>query len=425
MTELFVNLAPVLRGAVRVPGDKSASHRAVLISAMADGESTIEGLSTGDDVQRTLSIVEALGASISTLDGKLSILGPHEGLVAATHPLDCGNSGTAMRLLAGVLTGVPGTHELVGDESLMKRPMGRVIDPLRSMGAEISGAANDLPPVAIVGGSTLAGIDYQVPTPSAQVKSAVLFAGLKAVGTTTVHEAIRTRKTTENMLTEALVSVTSKDEGVGRVVSLQPGRPMPRHWHIPGDPSQAAFFAVLGLIHPNASIGVVKLLDEDERTGYIGVLQRMGGLISQKVKDAHPALQIRSSRLLATEIFAAEIPSVDEVPVLTIAAAAATGVTAFRDMSELRIKESDRFAGSMMLASSVGCEVWSEGDDFFVRGLGSATNFVHFAVDGGLDHRIVMAAAVAATAGRGGVIANWETVESSYPQFFDDLSSIQ
>ena len=113
------------------------------------------------------------------------------------------------------------------------------------------------------------------------------------------------------------------------------------------------------------------------------------------------------------------------MPVLTIAAAAATGVTAFRDMSELRIKESDRFAGSMMLASSVGCEVWSEGDDFFVRGLGSATNFVHFAVDGGLDHRIVMAAAVAATAGRGGVIANWETVESSYPQFFDDLSSIQ
>ena len=200
---------------------------------------------------------------------------------------------------------------------------------------------------------------------------------------------------------------------------------MRRHWQIPGDPSQAAFFAVLGLTHPNASIGVVKLLADDERTGFIRVLQRMGGLITFEMRVEASAIQIRSSRLHATEIYAAEIPSVDEVPALAIAAAAATGVTAFRDMSELRIKESDRFAGSMMLASSVGCEVWSEADDFYVRGLGSATDFANFKLDGGMDHRIVMAAAVAATAGNGGTIKNWGTVESSYPRFFEDLSSIQ
>jgi 3-phosphoshikimate 1-carboxyvinyltransferase len=425
MIERVVPAASVLRGAVRVPGDKSASHRAVLISALADGESTVEGLSTGDDVSRTLSIVEALGATVSESGEKLLIVGPNDGLSATTHPLNCGNSGTAMRLLAGVLTGVPGQHELIGDDSLMSRPIGRVVEPLRRMGAEISASTEGLPPVRVNGSEGLKGIDYEVPTPSAQVKSAILFAGLKASGTTTVHERIRTRKTTEEMLAEALIDISSRDDGDGRVVTLEPGRPMRRHWQIPGDPSQAAFFAVLGLTHPNASIGVVKLLADDERTGFIRVLQRMGGLITFEKRVEASAIQVRSSRLHATEIYAAEIPSVDEVPAVAIAAAAATGVTAFRDMSELRIKESDRFAGSMMLASSVGCEVWSEADDFYVRGLGSATNFANFKLDGGMDHRIVMAAAVAATAGNGGTIKNWGTVESSYPRFFEDLSSIQ
>lgn len=425
MSDRKVQRVGTLRGSVRVPGDKSASHRAVLLSAVGDGKSTIEGLSSGDDVRCTLEIVQQLGATVSSGGDIHEIIGPSEGLRSSESVLDCGNSGTAMRLVAGLLAGVPGTHTLVGDSSLSKRPMGRVIEPLRLMGANISAVDDELAPLRIEGSHSLVGISYDVPKPSAQVKSAILLAALSADGETTVHEAIRTRTSTETMLQQALVSVEIRNEGVGRSVVLHPSRPIPRHWVIPGDPSQAAFFAVLGLIHNNASIGVVRVLDEPERTGFLNVLQRMGGNIELQRRDNHSALRIRSSFLRGTEVHSSEIPSVDEVPILTVAAAAAVGVTRFIEMSELRVKESDRFSGSMMLAAALGCETWAEGDDFFVRGLGSANNFQNFSIDAGLDHRLVMSAAVAASAGHGGTINNWETVASSYPDFFEDLSSIQ
>jgi 3-phosphoshikimate 1-carboxyvinyltransferase len=425
MSEVNVESAKVLRGAVRVPGDKSASHRALLISALADGLSSITGLSNGDDVSRTKRIIQQLGAEVREHEGGVAVVGPEEGLRGTTESLDCGNSGTAMRLLAGLLSGVPGEHVLVGDDSLTARPMARVIEPLQKMGAQIEGRAEGLPPLQIVGRTDLNGIIYEVPTPSAQVKSAILFAGLTSRGTTTVTEAIRTRSTTEDMLRTALVEVKSSDVGDGRSVTLSPGRPMTHHWLVPGDPSQAAFFAVLGLIHGNASIGVVDILSEPERTGFVQVLSRMGGHVQLNARTQNSSLTLKSSRLVATEIPSSEIPSVDEVPALTVAAAAAVGVTKFRDMGELRVKESDRFAGSMELATALGCETWSEGDDFFVRGLGSASAFKSFQLNAGLDHRIVMSAAIAATAGNGGVIDNWETVQSSYPHFFLDLTSIQ
>ena len=418
--------ATSLRGSLRVPGDKSASHRALLISALASGPSTIEGLSPGDDVASTSVIVQQLGAERVDDGDVVTIIGPDHGLRASARDLDCGNSGTSMRLLCGVVSAVEGLHHLIGDSSLSKRPMDRVAAPLSLMGATLRGEGHRLTaPLEIHGTSHVRCIDYRVPTPSAQVKSAILFAALHANVPTVVREDVRTRTTTEDMLTQAGIEVTSRDEGAGRIVTLTPGRPKITQWRVPGDPSQAAFFCVLGTIHDDAQLEVLDVDVAPERIGFIGVLQRMGASVRTEFRGDHHALIVTSAPLSATEINSHEIPSVDEVPVLAIAAAAATGVTAFRDMGELRIKESDRFKGSMELASLVGCRVWSEGDDFFVEGVGGARAFSAFTVDAGLDHRIVMSAAVAGTAGAGCTINGAETVASSYPQFFADLESLR
>jgi 3-phosphoshikimate 1-carboxyvinyltransferase len=219
--------------------------------------------------------------------------------------------------------------------------------------------------------------------------------------------------------------VTSRDTGEGREIILRPGRPTRHDWFIPGDPSQAAFFAVLGAIHRDATLEVLTLYAAPERVGFVAVLQRMGADVELVDRDRTHALHARSSSLEATEIHAHEIPSVDEVPILAVAAAAATGVSAFRSMGELRHKESDRFAGSMSLAQKLGCRVWSEGDDFFIEGLHSASAFQDFTFPSGLDHRMVMASAVAGCAGHGCTIEGASTVSSSYPNFFRDLALLQ
>lgn len=420
-----VERATGLHGSLRVPGDKSASHRALMISALASGTSTIEGLSPGEDVASTSVIMQQLGAQRIDEDALVTIVGPESGLRVSDRELNCGNSGTTMRLLCGVVSAVEGTHRLVGDVSLSKRPMDRVAAPLSLMGATVRGEGHRLTaPLEVDGTSLLHGIDYRVPTPSAQVKSAILLAGLFADGGTIVREDVRTRTTTEDMFGAVGISVTSTDEAQGRIVTLTPGRPTTTHWRVPGDPSQAAFFCVLGTIHDDARVEILDIDVAEERVGFVTVLQRMGGSLRRESRDGRHVLIAESSELNSTEIHSHEIPSVDEVPVLAIAAAAARGVTAFRDMGELRVKESDRFKGSMMLAILVGCRVWSEGDDFFIDGLGSARAFSDFRVEAGLDHRIVMAAAVAGSAGSGCSILNPETVASSYPHFFDDLDSL-
>ncbi len=424
MSHVIVEAKTSLKGSVRVPGDKSASHRAVILSALADGTSTIEGLSPGLDVHGTAAIAAQLGASVAIDGSVVSITGPRDGLVASATPLDCGNSGTTIRLLSGVVASVAGRHTLVGDHSLSRRPMDRVAIPLRLMGASIGGEGERETPPLTIDGSNLSGIDYTVPVPSAQVKSAILLAALRASGDTVVRESLRTRTTTEDMLRHSGVTLTSTPEGEGRVIHLRPGRPSPQRWRVPTDPSQAAFFAVLGLIASNATIRILDVEASPERIGFVSVLQRLGGDVVVERGDGIATLHVASSALTATEIHASEIPSVDEAPILSIAAAAATGVTAFRDMGELRLKESDRFAGCMLLARSVGATTWSDGDDFFIEGLGSAAQFSSFAIDPGLDHRMVMSAAVAGTAGRGCTIENPETVSSSYPGFFHDLAQL-
>jgi 3-phosphoshikimate 1-carboxyvinyltransferase len=414
-----------LRGSVRVPGDKSTSHRALMVSALAEGESTIRGLSPGLDVAATAQIMEQLGATRSVRDDVVTIVGPSGGLHASDDALDCGNSGTTMRLVSGVVSALPGEHRLIGDASLSQRPMDRVAEPLTLMGARIEGQGPRLSaPLRVVGTDVLRGIAYDVPMASAQVKSAILFAALAANSPTTVVEHVRTRPTTEEMFSRAGVSVVSIESGDGRSVTIQPGRPLARNWLVPGDPSQAAFFAVLGCIHPDADIEVLDIDNARERVGYLGVLQRMGATMTLQTRDAMTTLTVRSSQLAATEVHAREIPSVDEVPVLVVAAAAAEGLSSFRDVGELRVKESDRFEGSLALATKLGCRAWSEGDDLFVEGLGSATRFSSFEVDAGLDHRMVMASAVAGCAGEGCSIGAADTVASSYPNFFDDLERL-
>ena len=415
-----------LRGSIRVPGDKSASHRALMISALARGESTVTGLSEGGDVAATSAILVQLGAERADDDGLVMIRGPEEGLRAASAPLDCGNSGTSMRLLCGLVSSIPGTHHLIGDESLSKRPMDRVATPLGLMGVEVLGrGAALMPPLVIEAPGQLHAIDYRVPVASAQVKSAILLAGLFADGPTGVSEDVRTRTTTEDMLRAAGVDVQSRDVGGGRGVTLLPGRPRRHDWFIPGDPSQAAFFAVLGAIHADATLEVLSLDASPERVGFVQVLERMDADVRLVDHGQIHALRSRSSVLEATEIYAREIPSVDEVPVLTVAACAATGISAFRGMGELRVKESDRFEGSIALARNLGCEAWSDRDDFFVDGLGSASRFADFTVAPTLDHRMVMASAVAGCAGNGCTIEGALTVSTSYPHFFRDLALLR
>ncbi|HUY17409.1 MAG TPA: 3-phosphoshikimate 1-carboxyvinyltransferase [Acidimicrobiales bacterium] len=415
-----------LRGSLRVPGDKSASHRALMISALAKGQSTITGLSPGDDVAATSVMLEQLGATRLDEDGRVLLIGPDGGLHPSALPLDCANSGTTMRLMSGIVSTIPGVHQLVGDASLSKRPMDRVATPLGRMGAVVRGQGASLtPPLTVESPTRLRALSYHVPIASAQVKSAILFAGLVADGDTSVTEDVRTRSTTEDMLRDAGVALTSRDVGAGRDVTLSPGRPLRHDWFVPGDPSQAAFFAVLGAIHRDATLEVLSVDASPERVGFVGVLQRMGADVRLVGRGAIHALHARSSSLEATEIHAHEIPSVDEVPVLAVAAAAATGVSAFRAMGELRHKESDRFEGSMALARNVGCRVWSEGDDFFIEGVASASAFHDFTFSSSLDHRMVMASAVAGCAGRGCTIEGASTVSSSYPHFFRDLALLQ
>lgn len=422
------NVTPAqhLRGTVRVPGDKSISHRAVILGALSDGRSVVSGASSGDDVRATQRIVSQLGAEVRVDDGELYVTGPTTGLRESNEPWDCGNSGTTMRLLCGVAATIPGEHHLVGDESLHRRPMDRVAAPLALMGVRLEGEGERCtPPIQVYGNTSITAVHYDVPNASAQVKSAVLLAALNADGVTTVRERVRTRSATEDMLRVAGVDITCVNEGLGRRIQLTPSRPQRHHWRIPGDPSQAAFFAVLGAIHHDATLEVLSLDTSPERTGFISVLHRMGARVDLVDRGPMTGLRSESSSLHATEIHAHEIPSVDEVPILAVAAAAADGVSVFREVGELRVKESDRFAGVIELVRLLGAQASSDGDDIYVEGLGSSSRFANFTYRATLDHRMVMSAAVAGCAGSGATIHGAETVSSSYPNFFRDLTLLQ
>lgn len=415
-----------LVGSVRVPGDKSISHRALLLAALADGESAITGLSDGDDVHRTLVAIRALGADVTEDDGTVRVSGGRARLHPAAQPLDLGNSGTGMRLLAGVLAGMEGTTELTGDASLTTRPMDRVAQPLEAMGAIVTGQGERcLPPVQITGGH-LRAIDYRPPMASAQVKSAVLLAGMAAEGETVVREPVPTRTHTEDMLARAGAAISVADEGGERVVRVRRSDLRPGTTSVPGDPSQAAFWIVGGLVVPGSTVTVSDVYLGPQRAGFLDVLRRMGGAIEVRDRSGETGTVIsRATALRGTEIQAQEIPSLDEVPILAVAAAVARGRSRFLGVGELRVKESDRLAATVAMLAAFGAEAWVEGEDLIVTG-GATIQAGQF--DSGGDHRMAMAMAIAGTAGPSTAdvttISGWGSVGTSYPRFSIDLSSL-
>jgi 3-phosphoshikimate 1-carboxyvinyltransferase len=411
-----------LVGTVRTPGDKSISHRVLLLGALAEGTTVVRGLSDGDDVLRTLAAVEALGARVTRRGEEVRIEGGH--LHAPPGPVDCGNSGTGLRLLAGVAAGIDGRTVLVGDDSLSSRPMDRVAEPLRAMGAQVDGQGERCLPPITVGGGPLVGIDWTPPVASAQVKSAILLAGLGATGETVVREPVATRAHTEELLAEAGADVTVTADGPGRVVRLRPSRLRPLDVDVPGDPSQAAFWVVAACLVPGSEVTVEHVYAGPERIGFVGVLQRMGADVAVVGRGASADLVARSGPLVATEVEASEIPSLDEVPVLAVAAAAARGTTVFRAVGELRVKETDRLQAVAALVRALGAGAEVDGDDLVVEGVGPDGRLAVAATHSGGDHRMAMAAAVAALAAGSGDVAGFGAVATSYPGFVADLRSL-
>ncbi|MBV8958972.1 MAG: 3-phosphoshikimate 1-carboxyvinyltransferase [Actinobacteria bacterium] len=404
MSSFAVEGGQPLRGRIWVPGDKSISHRALILAARAEGTSSVRGLSNGDDVRRTAAAVVQLGAEI---DGH-QISGGRERLHAPGGLIDVGNSGTSMRLLSGFCAALPWRTELRGDASVDKRPMDRVITPLRQMGARIDDA---YPPLAIDGGG-LTGIDYTVPMASSQVKGCVLLAGVGAEGETVVREHVATRPHTEEMLAACGADI----EIDGLTIRLRPSKLEPFELDVPGDPSQAAFWVVGASITPKSDVTVEGVYLGPSRTGFLGVLQRMGANVESEADHIHA----RYAPLHGTEVHADEIPSLDEVPILAVAAAAAEGVTRFCDVAELRIKESNRLATIISELGALGVSAEEDGDDLIVHGGGLRPG----TVDSHGDHRIAMAMAIAGASMPGRtVVEGWDAVATSYPEFEDHLAA--
>jgi len=409
-----VRPARKLDGTITVPGDKSISHRALILGAIASGDSRVRGLSAGADVQSTASCLRALGVDIegSRIAGR-----GMRGLRRAEAALDCGNSGTTMRLLAGLLAAQDFESELAGDESLSRRPMERVVQPLRQMGANAA-----WPPLRVGGKTPLHGIDYTSPVPSAQVKSAILLAGLYADGKTEVVEAVRTRDHTELMLGAmgATISVDGPRVAVERTETLQP-----IDISVPGDFSAAAFWlAAAGLCASHVRLPGVGV--NPTRTAFADALTAVGF----HIKRANPRLEAgepvadlevgfvdlhRPIRLVG----AAAAEMIDELPVLAVVATQLPGTSVISGAAELRVKESDRLAAMEAGLNAMGADVVATEDGWIING---PRDLEGARVDSYGDHRIAMALAIAGLIARGKTeIDGAECVEISYPSFFDDL----
>ena len=425
MSRLRVAGGAPLRGRVRVPGDKSISHRALLLAALAEGTSTIRGLSSGEDVAHTLDAVAALGAGVEAgveagVDGEVRVTGGT--LRPPVEMVDVGNSGTGLRLLMGVAAGLEGTTRFDGDESIRSRPMDRVAVPLRLMGAAVEGRGDTCRAPLVVRGGHLHGIDYELPVASAQVKGAVLLAGLAAAGETVVRERLVTRAHTEEMLRDfgADLDVSLGPAGTG-VVRLRPGRLTATEVVVPGDPSQAAFWLVAASIVPGSDVTVEGIYLGPARNGFLDVLARMGADV--EIDRRNGDVRARHAPLHGTDVAPAEIPGlVDEVPALAVAAAVATGTTRFLGAGELRVKESDRLATVTSELGALGARVEALPDALVVVG-GGRLQPARVRAHG--DHRIAMAAAVAGLAADGETeIDDWDVVATSYPGFERDLESL-
>ena len=422
-----VEPAGAVAGHIAVPGDKSISHRAVLIGALSDGETRVHGFGRAEDTEATVAAVRALGVEVEEpAADELLVHGVGlRGLQAPDGPVDCANAGTLMRLLAGILTGQSGRFELTGDESLRSRPMDRVAEPLARMGARIE-TANGLPPLVIEGTDALHGITYELPVASAQVKSAILLAGLNADGTTTVVEPSPTRDHTELMLAAAGARVRRRPKSV----SIEPaGSLRLEEVTVPGDFSAAAPFIVAATLLAGSELTIHDLALNPLRTGLLDVLERMGARVAvfnrRKVGGEWIGdLEVRSAELVGTEVLAEEVPRlVDELPLFALAAAFARGESRVRGAGELRVKETDRIETVTNGLRALGLRVRASDDGFGVRGVPSRPRGGGMGSAG--DHRIAMLAGVAGLVSREGVdVGDAEAVAISFPGFFDLVEAV-
>ena len=455
-----VRPASRLRGELRLPGDKSISHRALLFATLAAGESRIVGAGDGADVRSTAGIMRALGARVEP-DGVgegaaerggapgrgrnvgYRVVSPGaDGLVQPAGTLDCGNSGTSLRLIAGMLAGLPLTCVLDGDDSLRRRPVARIIEPLRRMGAELHARNDDsLPPLTVVGHTPLRAVDVTTPVPSAQVKSAILLAALRAEGRTTVRERVATRDHTERMLRARDVPVERVADGDGGVAwTVEGGGAVQAiDQRVPGDVSAAAFWLVAGSIHPDAELTLRDVGVNPTRRAVIDLLRAMGADIEERATEGAGAvglspeaeagepmadLTVRSADLRAIDLSPVDVAAaIDEIPVLCLAATRARGTTTIRGAGELRHKESDRIAGVAAGLGAMGARVEVDGDDLRIHG---GTELRGATTDSLDDHRLAMTFAIA-----GLVAADTMTIERpesaaiSYPGFLSDLEGVR
>ena len=430
MTAQTVRRPARLRGTIRVPGHKSISHRAALLGALTTGTTRARRFLTSEDCLATLDCLRALGVEWRLIDEpsgttlEVDGAGLH-GLCEPEDVLDCRNSGTTMRIIAGILAGQPFTSVLTGDASLRARPVDRVIEPLRLMGAQVLGRRNDrLPPLTVRGGA-LHGIRYRQPVASAQVKSAVLLASLFADGETVVEEPGPSRDHTERMLTAMGADVRRE----GPAVSVRPVDALSAiDIEVPGDISSAAYWLVAAAAHPDAEVALPNVGINPTRTGLLDALAMMGVSLDvgeERMAGEEPVadLAVRSSRLHGIEAGGdLVLRMMDELPVLAVAAALAEGATVVRDAQELRVKESDRIASLVRELSKLGVAIEERDDGFVVQG-GRPMRGVR--VSGGGDHRLTMALAVAGLLTEGEtIIEDGESVAVSYPGFWTDIAAV-
>ena len=436
-SELRVRRGPLIRAEIKVPGDKSISHRAVMFAALSNGVCVIHDFAPGEDCHRTVAAMRALGVQIDQPEAEPSMLivhGRYRQLNPPQEDIDCGNSGTTMRLLSGLLAGQPFRSRLTGDASLSSRPMGRVIRPLSEMGARIAseGAVENCAPLVIEGGP-LHGVDYHLPMASAQVKGAVLLAGLYASGQTFVTEPSQSRDHTERLLKYFLVDVEGPEErpaeGEPNRLSIMGGQmPESRNFKVPGDISSAAFWLAAAAAQEGAKLLVKNVGLNDTRTGILSVLLRMGAHVHEVIEDTSQieptgTVEVQGARLHGTVIEGREIPNViDEIPILAVLGALAAGQTVIRNAAELRVKETDRLKALAANLKAMGAEIYETPDGLTITG-GRPLHGARLPSYG--DHRIAMAFAIAGLFAEGEtVIEDCDCIDTSYPGFADTLNQI-
>ena len=424
--KLLTNLSH-LRGHLRVPGDKSISHRSIMFGSLAKGVTTVRDILRGEDVMSTMQVFRDLGVNIKDDGDVVTINGVgFDGLKPPKNKLNMGNSGTSIRLISGVLAGQDFDVEMFGDDSLSKRPMDRVTIPLRQMGVEVSGqTVRDLPPLKMHGTKQLKPIYYHLPVASAQVKSALIFAALQADGESIIVEKEKTRNHTEDMIVQfgGQIAVDDKEIHIsgGQEFSGQ-------EVIVPGDISSAAFWLVAGLVVPNSKIVLENVGINETRTGILDVIRAMGGEISLSEVDniaKSATITVATSHLKATEISGEIIPRlIDELPIITLLATQAEGTTVIRDAEELKVKETDRIQVVADALNAMGADITPTEDGMIIKG---KTTLHGAKINTFGDHRIGMMAAIAALLVTDGDVEleRAEAINTSYPSFFEDLKGLQ